>query len=329
MSTREKMIELFMEAPEGLISGEQLSTALGVSRTAIWKHIKLLEEDGFEFAAAPRVGYRLTRVPDELMAALVAPNLRDCALGSQILWAPERTSTNDTATELAKSGAAHGLVVTAARQTGGRGRQGRAWQSPAGGMWFSILVRRPCAISQAGDLTLLASVAVWRALAAMGVPAEIKWPNDLLLNGRKICGILAQMRTDGESVEYAVIGIGMNANFLRDQFPPDVRQYATTILSELAREVHRPALLARILTELDQLYRDLKTGVGGFAAVRDEWTAHAHTLGRKIRVRMGEQIVEGVAEDVDARGVLSLRGEDGVVHAIHSGEVLFSDLEKL
>ncbi|WP_284285483.1 biotin--[acetyl-CoA-carboxylase] ligase [Alicyclobacillus fastidiosus] len=196
-------------------------------------------------------------------------------------------------------------------------------------MWFSILVRRPCAISQAGDLTLLASVAVWRALASMGIPAEIKWPNDLLLNGRKICGILAQMRTDGESVEYAVIGIGMNANFTREQFPPDVREYATTILSEMNREVHRPTLLGCILTELDQLYRDLKAGVGGFAAVRDEWKAHAHTLGRNIRVRIGEQIVEGVAQDVDARGVLALRGEDGTVHAIHSGEVLFSEMEKL
>ncbi|WP_328702286.1 biotin--[acetyl-CoA-carboxylase] ligase [Alicyclobacillus suci] len=329
-STRDKMLELFMSAPNRTISGEQLSAALNVSRTAIWKQIKTLESNGFEFSATPRVGYRLTHVPDELIGPLVSPHLnKACRLGQTILWAPERISTNDTAIELAHEGAVHGLVVTAARQTGGRGRQGRAWQSPAGGMWFSVLVRNPCALSQAGDLTLLASVAVHRALHESGVETKIKWPNDILVDGRKICGILAQMRADGETVDYAVIGIGINANFHRDALPPDVSDHATTILTECGQPVDRPLLLARILNQLDTLYSSLAQGAGGFAAVREEWKTHAHTLGRTVHVRLGDTFITGYAEDVDERGVLLVRDYAGVRHELHSGEVLFSTSEKL
>ncbi|EJY55047.1 biotin/acetyl-CoA-carboxylase ligase [Alicyclobacillus hesperidum URH17-3-68] len=325
---RDRLIALFAEAA-GPVSGEELSHALGLSRTAIWKQIKALEQVGFAFAASPRVGYRAVTIPDELMAPLVEPHLPlTASLGRPLFWAAERASTNVTALEWAAQGLPHGSVVTAAVQTGGKGRRERAWVSPQGGMWFSVLVRQPCALHQAPDLTLLASLAVWRALAESGVSAEIKWPNDILVAGKKVCGILAQMRADGEWVDHAVIGIGINANFPAEQLPEEIRHRATTILSACGFALERPRVLAAILTELDRLYRGLATGEG-FASVRREWLAHCQTIGRDVEVAIGNEIVRGKAVDVDDQGSLLVELADGNVRQLHSGEVLFSGSENL
>ncbi|WAH35141.1 biotin--[acetyl-CoA-carboxylase] ligase [Alicyclobacillus dauci] len=324
------ILDMFLHSESEAVSGEQLSQQLGLSRTAVWKQIKQLESYGFQFEASPRIGYRLTFAPDELMEPLVKMHVaNESTLGHTVLWAPDRESTNQTATALARDGSPHGIVVTARQQSGGKGRQGRIWTSPSGGMWFSVLVREPCALSQAADLTLLASVAVHRALVSEGVQAQIKWPNDILVHGKKVCGILAQMRTDGETVEYAVIGIGINANFSAELFPPEMREYATTILDTLGRPVFRPRVLGHIINELSTIYRALEQGVGGFRTVREEWKANAHTLGRKIQVRMGNTVIHGVAEDVDDNGVLILCDDSGEKHHIHSGEVLFSAAEQV
>lgn len=325
---RDELVRLFSSTTEP-VSGERLSEALHMSRTAIWKHIKALERVGFEFESAPRVGYRITRVPDELMGGLVEPYLRkDCQFGRPILFEPERTSTNVVANEYALSGIGHGAVVTTGVQTGGRGRQGRPWQSPTGGMWFSLVVRKPCALSKAADITLLASVAVRRALHRIGADVRIKWPNDILLHDKKVCGILAQMRTDGEMVDYAIVGIGINANFSRDALPSEVQPIATTLQTELGTSVYRPALFADILGELSDLYGQLQLGIG-FSSVREEWLHHAHTIGRSIRVRLGETVIEGKAVDVDEQGTLLLLDESGSLQRVHSGEVLFTSDEHI
>ncbi|MFD1674428.1 biotin--[acetyl-CoA-carboxylase] ligase [Alicyclobacillus fodiniaquatilis] len=331
LTTRDSMIKMFLQTKDAVISGEALSQTLGLSRTAIWKQIKQLESYGFRFEATTRVGYRVVHVPDELMQPLITPYLpANATFGHSVLWAPARASTNDDATQLARTGAPTGVVITAGEQTGGRGRQGRNWTSPAGGMWFSVIVRTPCALSQAAELTLLASVAVRRALVACGsIDVEIKWPNDILVNGKKVCGILAQMRTDAEQVDYAVIGIGINANFANTQLPNDILARATTLQTELGHPIERPKLLADILSSLETLYTDLQTGAGGFHTVRDEWKDAAHTLNRKIQVKVGDDLLSGVATDVDEQGILYLHGDDGQIHRIHSGEVLFSAAEEV
>ncbi|SIS96740.1 biotin--[acetyl-CoA-carboxylase] ligase [Alicyclobacillus vulcanalis] len=325
---RDRLIEAFSEA-DGPLSGEELSQRLGLSRTAIWKHIKALEHVGFVFEASPRVGYRVVRVPDELMAPLVQPHLpADCLLGSPILWAESRASTNDTALELAEKGLPHGAVVTAGEQTGGRGRRDRAWASPRGGMWFTVLVRNPCALRHAPDLTLLAALAVCRSLRSQGVPAWIKWPNDILLNGKKVCGILAQIRAEGEMVDHAVIGIGLNANFPIDELPEDIRHRATTVLHETGSPLDRPRTLAQILTEMDRLYRDLRDG-RGFEAVYAEWTSLCATLGQAVEVAVGEERVRGIARAIQPDGSLVLETAPGVTRIVVSGEVLFSEREQV
>lgn len=328
--SRDEIVRLFIASDGAFISGERLSEILGLSRTAVWKQIKMLERIGFQFESSSRIGYRAIHIPDELMPPLVERILpADCPFGNTILWAPERTSTNAVANQLAQEQLPDGSVVVAGRQTGGRGRQGRPWQSPSGGMWFSLLVRRPCALSQAADLTLLASVAVCRALTRTGANVQIKWPNDILIDGRKVCGILAQMRTDGEQVDYAVIGIGINANVTIQQLPEEVQSTGTTLQHALGHPVHRPTVLADVLLSLSELYGALRTGSGGFHTVRDEWVAHAHTLGRRVQVKIGDTLVTGTALDVDDHGVLTVRDEAGLVHAVHSGEVLFSEMERM
>ncbi|MBF8377449.1 biotin--[acetyl-CoA-carboxylase] ligase [Alicyclobacillus mali] len=325
---RDQLVEAFLAA-DGPISGEELSHRLGLSRTAVWKQVKALEQVGFEFEASPRVGYRAIRIPDELMAPLVRPHLPpECLLGSPILWAASRASTNDTALELAAKGLPHGGVVTAGEQTGGRGRRDRAWASPRGGMWFTVFVRNPCALRHAPDLTLLAALGVCRALRVEGVPAQIKWPNDLLLNGKKIGGILAQIRAEGELVDHAVIGIGLNANFSIEALPADIRHRATTILHEMGTPIHRAKVLARILTQLDALYRDLQDG-RGFQAVHAEWTALCSTVGQEVEVAMGEERLRGIARSIEPDGSLVLETSPGVTRTVVSGEVLFSAREQV
>ncbi|WP_206830433.1 biotin--[acetyl-CoA-carboxylase] ligase [Alicyclobacillus fructus] len=325
---RDQLIEAFVNA-EGPISGEELSHRFGLSRTAIWKHIKSLEPLGFVIEASPRVGYRAVHIPDELMAPLVRPHLPpDCLLGSPILWEASRASTNDTALELAQKGLPHGAVITAGEQTGGRGRRDRAWASPRGGMWFSVFVRNPCPLRHAPDLTLLAALAVCRALRHEGVPVEIKWPNDLLIRGRKTGGILAQIRAEGELVDHAVIGIGLNANFPIDLLPAEIRHRATTILHETGRPIHRPKVLARVLTELDRLYRDLRDG-RGFQVVYDEWIALCSTVGQEVEVAVGDERLRGKAREVLPDGSLVLETSPGVTRTVVSGEVLFSDREQV
>lgn len=328
---RERLVAIFANQTSP-VSGAELSEQLGLSRTAIWKHIKALERVGFTFEASTRVGYRLTTTPDELMSALVKPHLSlmdDRDLGGHILWEPERISTNATAITLASQGLPHGSVVTCGVQTGGKGRRDKLWTSPQGGMWFSILLRSPCALSQAADLTLLASIAVRRAIEKHGANAKIKWPNDILIDGRKVCGILAQMRSDGEMVDYAVIGIGINANFPESELPEALRERATTLLSTIGHPVERPKLLADILTELSTLYKALERQIGGFASVRDEWKKNSATLGSRVEIRVGTETIVGKALDVDDSGNLIVQMDDGQIRAVHSGEVLFQSRDML
>lgn len=327
---RDDIIRHFLNHPNTPVSGEDLSQALGISRTALWKQIRSLEKIGFGFEASPRVGYRLTEIPDELLEPLVQRELTTpISLGHKICWLQSCASTNDYALEIAKSNPVHGFVVAASVQEGGKGRYGRIWTSPRGGMWFTVTVQNPCAVAQAADLTLLASVAVFRALKAHGVDCQIKWPNDILCHGKKLCGILAQMRTNAERVEYAVIGIGMNVNFGIADLPEEVRATATTIYEETQQTLYRPSLLAKILTELDALYTALSDGYGGFALVREEWKQASATIGRHVSIRRSEGTIEGMAVDIDNRGSLLIEMDDGQTTLVHSGEILFSSSEQV
>lgn len=323
---QDQILSAFLEADGACVSGSALSERTGVTRTAVWKHIRQLEALGFQFAASPRRGYQLLRVADVPLEPLLQRRVRSGAeLARRVRYLPEVGSTNVATADLAQAGAAHGLVVIAGVQTGGRGRRDHVWFSPAGGLWMSLLLRLPFPLSRASELTLMASVAVRRAiLTVSGIDAAIKWPNDLLLNERKICGILAEVRADGEAVDYAVLGIGVNANIAAAAFPPSLADTATSLLAAGGTAVSHVDLAAAILDELAPLCAELASGGPAFRGVADEWRAASQTLGRRIRVRTPRGECEGVAAALDDAGVLHLQLDDGSRLPILTGDILFS-----
>ncbi|MCF8563784.1 biotin--[acetyl-CoA-carboxylase] ligase [Alicyclobacillus tolerans] len=321
---RNQIVEAFLRAKGAVVSGSALSDTLGITRTAVWKHIRSLEELGFGFESVHRLGYRLTRTPDVVLEPLLKPFLKvESQIGQVVHWVENTVSTNAVAASLAQKGAFHGTVFAAGRQEGGRGRRGRSWFSPQGGLWMSTVLKKPFPLRRAAELTLLASVAVRRAIVRQTeLPIRIKWPNDILCQGKKICGILAEIRADGENVEYAVLGVGMNTNIPLQDFPDDLKEKATSLFGESGKPISNLQLAGDFLTEFEGLYEDLLAGEG-FAAVSDEWRAASSTLGTKVRVQTGQTVIEGVAEQIDDTGTLYLRTPDNALKAIQSGEVLF------
>jgi BirA family biotin operon repressor/biotin-[acetyl-CoA-carboxylase] ligase len=316
----EEMVLAFLAESGGeFISGEAISGKLGLSRAAVWKHVNALRAQGYRIEAIPARGYRLVEIPDRLGELELRPLLNTHDLGQVLHWFAEVGSTNDVAKQLAEEGAAHGEVVVAETQTAGRGRRGRPWSSPPGrSVAFSAVLRPELPPMRAPELTLLASVAVCQAIRQAGVAAAIKWPNDVLSRGRKLAGILTEMAAEPDQVQWVVLGIGVNVNTRPEDFPPDVRDIATSILIERGEAVPRALFTAALLTGLEE-WLD-RHASEGFGPVRDAWRAMSDTLGREVRVRGGADDVIGIAEDLDAAGALLVRGEHGLERVV-TGDV--------
>ena len=288
---------------EGVVSGEDLAERFGVSRNAVWKHVETLRDAGFGVESTGD-GYRLDEdgVPGYGGLAVeyrLRTDGRTDYVGTEIEYHGTVESTNDLAVERARGGVEEGYVVLADEQTGGRGRRERVWESPSGGVWTSVVLRPDFAPRDASLVTLAASVAVARAAETEGVKATIKWPNDVLIDGEKLCGILVEMEADAESISHAVVGIGLNANA-----KPDVPDASPTSLAEHVGEVDRGVLTANLLAELEDAY---ETGDG----VLDEWRERSSTLGREVRVETPNETVEGVAERIDGTGALVVSTDEG------------------
>lgn len=286
-------------ARDEVVSGGALAERFDVSRNAVWKHVERLRDAGFVVESTSE-GYSLESIP-EYGGLAVAYRLhgRTEYIGHDIEYRETVGSTNETAVEKAREGVDEGYVVLADEQTGGRGRRRREWASPSGGVWTSIVLRPGFAPREASLVTLAASVAVARAVEETGVDATIKWPNDVLVDGDKLCGILVEMQADAESIDHAVVGIGLNANAA-----PDVPDASPTSLAEHVGEVDRAELTADLLAELEDAY---ESGDG----ILDEWRDRSSTLGRRVRVETPNETLEGVAERVDETGALVLSTDDG------------------
>ncbi|NLK51981.1 MAG: biotin--[acetyl-CoA-carboxylase] ligase [Syntrophomonadaceae bacterium] len=307
------------------ISGEQLSQQLGVSRTAIWKQIQTLREQGYEIEAQPRVGYRLRSKPDRLLPEEITNGLSTSYLGQQVIYYDEVETTNEAARRLAQQGAMEGTLVVAERQTRGKGRLGRHWVSPRGeGLWFSFILRPQMLPVEAPRATLVSAVAVARAIRQLtGLEVKIKWPNDLLLEGKKVTGILTEMNCEIDRINYLVVGIGINVNLDPDTFPSEISKVATSISFCLNRKVSRVLLLQKCLEELEHYYNTWKNS--GFESILVEWRELSYTLGKWTRVKVMEETVEGLAEDVEEDGSLRLRLKDGRIYRVIAGDVLFGE----
>lgn len=247
--------------------------------------------------------------------------LRTKRLGRSILFSREVDSTNEWAKELAMYGACEGTVVIAETQTGGRGRLGREWVSPTGGLWFSLILRPKLRPTEAVKLTFVAGLAVAKVLREMfDLKAETKWPNDVLVNERKICGILIEMSMKGETVNFVVVGVGVNANFdVEKVFPKPLRKVATSLENEVGRKVKLEHLFKGLLEKLENFYElFIKEG---FDSVLEEWKNYAGFLGRHVEVTSPTEKLSGYALDVDREGALVLRLEDGTIRRILVGDV--------
>jgi BirA family biotin operon repressor/biotin-[acetyl-CoA-carboxylase] ligase len=336
------LLALLTAAGSDWVSGEAISAQLGISRAAVWKQIEALRAEGYEIEAAPRRGYRLAARPDRLLAPEIEAGLLTKRFGRPVEAYESIGSTNERAKELARAGAPEGLLVTAEQQTAGKGRLGRPWQTPPGrALAMSLLLRPPIPPTLAPRLTLVAAVAVAEAVRSVtGLPVGIKWPNDLQIEGRKLCGILTEMEAEIEQVRFVVLGIGLNVNQVLEEFPPELRETATSLRLEavlvaggmaagaaqggaaeqrptLARLPLLQAILARLEARYDQFL------AGGWAEILTAWRELSVTLGRPLRVipASGEPAWEGTAVDVDAEGALLVRRPDGSVDRVVAGEV--------
>ncbi len=258
-------------------------------------------------------------VADKLSPAAITRGLETGFVGQRVVYYPSLASTMDVARQEARQGAAEGTVVITDKQTAGRGRLQRVWLSPGGSIALSIILHPGPA--QLPSLIMLASLAVVHSIeTATGLKSQIKWPNDVLISGRKVCGILIESGVQGSRVNYAVIGIGINVNLKLADFP-EILPIATSLSDELGSDVSRLSVIRCLLVEVERLYLALSTG----GTVYEEWRDSLVTLGKKVRARTGETIYEGVAESVDRDGSLRLRGADGSLTRIVVGDVTLRD----
>ncbi len=298
----------------------ELAAQIGSTRAGVAALVDELREAGFEFDERPGLGYRLTGAPDRLIAADLDSRLGNCALVREIVVFEETDSTNDRAAKLGRSGAASGLAIFAEKQNAGRGRFGRRWESASHlGLWFSLLLRPTFPQEHWPRLTTWAAVSIASAIErATGVSAGIKWPNDIFVDGRKIAGVLIETAQDQAQENFAVIGIGLNANHAREDFPENLAAIATSLRVATNRAIDRAALAAAILRELDARYADLERRFDQLVA---EASRRSVLLGRWVQVRAADSVIEGVAENLDASGQLLLRQSDGTLATLSAGEV--------
>lgn len=322
--SREAILAILREAGEGWVSGEELSRRLGVSRTAIWKQIEGLRAAGYVLEAQPRSGYRLAGSPDSVSARELLPLLTTRAFGRTVEYRESVGSTNELAKQLARAGGPEGLLVIADEQTAGKGRLGRSWSTPKGAALAMSLVLRPDLPPYlAPRVTLVAAVAVAEAVRDVaGVAAGIKWPNDIQVEARKLCGILTEMEAEVERIAFVVCGIGVNVNLDRADMPAEFRETATSLMLERGGRLERAPLAAAILARFETGYDSLVRG--RFDQVLDRWRRLSVTLGQQVRVLSvsGAPTLEGTAVDVDEDGALLVRASaTGEEHRVLAGEV--------
>lgn len=322
-TTKEQVLQALLQVQDGqYISGAQLADVCGVSRTAIWKAMQSLEQDGYTIESARTKGYRLDGDVDFVDEAHIAPYLTTTSIGRTIHYAKEVTSTQTVAAELVKANAPHGTVVLAESQTAGRGRMARPWETTAGkGIWMTVILRPDIPPHQAPQFTLVAAVAVVNAMKALypSLTPEIKWPNDILMNGKKTTGILTEMLAEADCVNALLVGIGINMNQQMTDFPEELQDIATSLAVELGQPVNRAQLVAMICTYLENYTEQYVKH--GFSRLKTLWEEASGTIGKQIRATTLREVLEGKAIGITEDGVLQLQLASGEVRGIYSADI--------
>jgi len=311
-----KILNLFHKNRQSYLSGEDISYKLRVSRSAIWKHIEKLREIGYDIEAVPHLGYRLKSIPDKMIPDEIQRGLPVSKFGKRVYSYKKTDSTNTVCYDLALKGAEEGTVVIAEEQRKGKGRIKRSWISPPGGIYMSCIIRPDIAPNEIEEFTLVAALCIAKSIRALtGLQCQIKWPNDILINGRKVCGILTEMKAETDRIDFMILGIGINVNTNEKSIPSS----ATSLKKELKKRVSRIELVRFLLINFEKEYDVFRKE--GFEAIREEIKSLSATLGRRIKVRAGEKIYEGEAVDIDGEGALILRLDTGLMKRVLSGDI--------
>lgn len=324
---RRNILLMLKKHRDEFISGERISQELGISRTAVWKHINILREEGYEIESMPKNGYKLVSSPDILILEEIEEYLTTNFIGRNIYYFDSLDSTNTKAKEMAMD-EEEGTVVVAEEQIKGKGRLGRDWVSPKGkGIWMSIILKPNMLPSEVAKLTLIGAAAVNKALEEMGIISYIKWPNDIVIQGKKVCGILTEMSCELNIINYVIMGIGINVNLLKEDFSQELVDKATSLKEITGRDLDRKRLLASVLNYFENLYLPFKQR-GDISATIDISREKSLLIGKEIRILRGNDEKIGRALDIDEQGGLIIEYKDGTREHIFSGEVSIRGLRE-
>ena len=310
----------YLKEADGYISGQELCERFQVSRTAVWKVVRQLEAEGYEIEAVRNRGYRLKTSGDILSQAEILSSIRGSWAGREILYLDEVDSTNTAAKKAAENGAVHGTLVVSERQTGGKGRRGRAWDSPRGtGIFMTLILRPNMAPVHASMLTLVAALAVADGIReCTGAESLIKWPNDIVMSGKKVCGILTEMSADPDCINYVAVGIGINVNM--EEFPEEIRGVAASIFTETGKKTKRSLLISAVMAAFERYY-EVFMKTTDMSGLLEDYNGKLANCGRTVRVLDPAGEYSGTAIGIDREGELLVEMEDTTVRRVLSGEV--------
>lgn len=318
---RKKLIDAFTNNESEYLSGQKLADIAGCTRTAVWKQIEELRKEGFQFEAVRRKGYKIVSIPDNMTADKINLGLKTAFLGRNLHYFDSVESTQKIAYKLAYDNAEEGTVVIAEEQTAGRGRMDRKWHSPKyTGIWMSIILRPKIPIPKAPQLTLITAVGVVQAIEEVtGLLPEIKWPNDILINGKKVTGILTELQAESDRINSIIIGIGINVNTALEDFPEEIQALASSLAIEMGSKADREKLIRTILEKLEKLY--LLYLEKGFFPIKLMWESYAVSIGKQITARTITGEIKGKAIGITEDGVLLVEDSAGTIHNIYSADI--------
>lgn len=312
---KEKILEILRE--KGYVSGEKIAKELGVSRSAIWKHINNLREQGYNIESRKCRGYRLISHPDYPSREEILSRIRTKIIGREYYYYPILDSTNTYAKRLVKKETLEGTIIVAEEQKYGRGRKSRNWFSPPGGLWFSIILYPRIPPDYSMIITMGFSVAISEVIKELlKIKSRVKWPNDLLIDNKKVCGILTEIDAELDEIHHLIVGVGLNVNNIIDD---SIKDTATSLKLEYGQPISRILLFQRIIEKLDYYYQKIIKGDYGF--IREKWFEYSDILGKNIKVSLEDKTISGIVLDVDIKGRLHIETLDGEI------EIVAGDIE--
>jgi BirA family transcriptional regulator, biotin operon repressor / biotin---[acetyl-CoA-carboxylase] ligase len=316
-----KVLEI-LERAQGPLSGETISNELGITRSAVWKHINELRMMGYDISSSQKAGYRLTHTSNKLLPYEIHKKLQTRFIGKKIRYIENTPSTIWVGKQLCSEGDVekmHGMVIIAEEQTGGIGRMGRAWVSPSGGIWITIVLKPHVPIDHIFMITMAGSIAVARAIRKQfDLGALIKWPNDIFIGNKKVAGLLLELSAESDVVHHCLLSIGIDVNVPLTTFSPALQDQITSISAEVGHEVDRASFLARLLKEFESRY--LLIEGGEYDSIVREWKSISCTLENRVQIRTLKNSFEGEAVDIDEFGALIIRKDNGKLERVIAGD---------